>query len=87
MRGDVPDMSAVLAPGQKAGELVDMLFNTASYLLTAGPVIADGHTIDGPGGRWRAKLVKESETPPPREVLVFSPDTGKRGFFGRLFGR
>jgi hypothetical protein len=87
LRADVPDLAAVLAPQQNAGEIVDMLFNTASYLLTAGPVIADGHTIDGPGGRWRAKLVKESETPPPREVLVFSPDAGKRGFFGRLFGR
>jgi hypothetical protein len=87
LRHDVPDLAALLAPPNRGGEVVEMLFNVATYLLESGAVIADGHTIDGPGGRWRAKLVKKSETPPPREVLTFSPDAGKRGFFGRLFGR
>jgi hypothetical protein len=88
LRDHIPDVSALLGPPNKGGEVVDMLYNIATYLISSGPVIADGHTIDGPGGRWRAKLVKESETPPPREVLTFSPDAaGKRGFFSRLFRR
>lgn len=47
------------------------LFNTANYLLQNGPVIKAGHTIDGPGGRWRATLQEMPLLPPLRRTLRF----------------
>jgi hypothetical protein len=47
------------------------LFNTANYLLRHGPVIKPGHTIDGPGGRWRATLHEKPLSPPSRRTLRF----------------
>ncbi len=47
------------------------LFNTAHYLLRNGPVIKPGHTIDGPGGRWRASAHETPLSPPLRRTLRF----------------
>ena len=47
------------------------LFNTAHYLLQKGPVIKTGHTIDGPGGRWRAAQQEKPLAPPSRRTLRF----------------
>ncbi len=47
------------------------LFNTANYLLQNGRVIKAGHTIDGPGGRWRATHQDTSLEPPLRATLRF----------------
>ena len=47
------------------------LFNTAHYLLQKGPVIRTGHTIDGPGGRWRATQQETSLALPARRTLRF----------------
>lgn len=47
------------------------LFNTANYLLRAGPVIKAGHTIDGPGGRWRATQQETPLSPPHRPTVRF----------------
>lgn len=45
------------------------LFNTAHYLLQRGPVIRTGHTIDGPGGRWRATQHENPLAPPRRRTV------------------
>lgn len=53
------------------------LLNVGLYLAENGDVIADGDTMDGPGGvRWRATRVDESSVGPPRSVLRWSPHDG-----------
>lgn len=47
------------------------LYSTALYLLQHGQVIRTGHTIDGPGGRWRASRHLHPLAPPPRPTLRF----------------
>jgi len=43
------------------------------YLLENGDVIEDGHTVEGPGGVWRARRAEESLVPAPRKTLRWSP--------------
>ena len=59
-----------LEPGALAG----LLYATASYLLEAGDVIADGHTISGPDGdeHWLCHH-EDSLVAPPRRVVDIDP--------------
>jgi hypothetical protein len=56
-------------------EVVNFLRNCAAYLMESGPVIKDGETADGPGGRWQAMHVEDSYLPTPREVLRWWPES------------
>ena len=51
-----------------------MLFNTALSLLEQGAVIADGHSVQGPGehDRWIAGR-KAAFSEPSREVINLDP--------------
>jgi hypothetical protein len=68
---DAADHEAFLPGNRYEFPKVDnFLRNAAHYLMTHGPVIKDGDTMDGPGGiRWQAKTYGNSFTDPPREVL------------------
>lgn len=59
-----------------AGEVMNFLRNTTSYVLDKGTVIKDGHTTDGPGGVWRAMELEEGLLPAPRPVLRWLPEDG-----------
>ena len=62
----------------EAGDVINFLRNTTLYVLQNGAVIKDGHTTDGPGGRWRAMEVEEALMPAPRPVLRWFPDDGSQ---------
>jgi hypothetical protein len=75
---DVPDHEVYL-PGKRYSfaEVDGFLRNAALYVLTNGPVIKDGDTMDGPGNvRWQGKTFADSFTEPPREVLRWFPVDG-----------
>jgi hypothetical protein len=56
-----------------ANDVDPFLRNVGHYLLTKGPVIEHGDTIDGPGGvRWRG-LHAEALLAPPRRVIRWFP--------------
>jgi hypothetical protein len=72
-----PDLEAAVPPGDRydLGEIDHHFRNLTLYLLEKGPVIADGDTIDGPGGvRWRARARKSGLINPPRATLRFFPE-------------
>jgi hypothetical protein len=56
------------------GEIDAFLRNVCLYLMEAGDVIKDGHTVDGPrGARWRARHIEEPLVSPPRPTLRLFP--------------
>jgi hypothetical protein len=61
---------ASIEPAHVAGFLRDLSLHVA----TRGDVFGDGHTVDGPGGRWRARQLEESLAPGPRRVVRFTRD-------------
>jgi hypothetical protein len=74
---DVDDHEACFRSDQyEAREVADFVRNTTLHVLRNGPVIKDGHTTDGPGGRWRAMEAEESLMPAPRAVLRWFPEDG-----------
>jgi hypothetical protein len=57
-----------------ANEVAPFLRNAANYLLSKGPVIKHGDTIDGPGGiRWRG-MHAAALLSPPRRVIRWFPN-------------
>ncbi|HJL15130.1 MAG TPA: DUF4261 domain-containing protein [Sandaracinaceae bacterium LLY-WYZ-13_1] len=54
-------------------EVAPFLRNVSLYLHDRGPVVEDGHTIEGPGGVWRAHACEESLAPAPRPTLRWVP--------------
>jgi Domain of unknown function (DUF4261) len=71
---DVIDLEACF-PGDRIqpNEVAAFLRNLGNYLLTKGPVIKHGDTIDGPGAvRWRG-LHAEALLSPPRRVIRWFP--------------
>ena len=62
--------------GLDPGAVARMLYNTAWYVFREGDVIADGHTVEGPGLRRTAKWRCQHESSllgPPRGVLDLNP--------------
>jgi Domain of unknown function (DUF4261) len=77
---DTPDHEACYQSDVYAtAEVENFLRNASAYLVQRGPIIGDGHTMDGPAGiRWQAFIVDEGLLVPPREVLRWFPqDQGK----------
>lgn len=76
----LPDLEACFPKGKVAEEqIAAFLRNISLYLLTAGEVIRNGDTIDGPGGiQWRAFHVPDPLSDPPRRVLRWFPQDGSK---------
>jgi hypothetical protein len=55
-------------------EVARFLRNLSMYSVTRRPRFADAHTIDGPGGLWRVRQVKDGAVSPPRPVLRWARD-------------
>lgn len=72
---DAIDHEACFKTGRYEPREVDQfLRNVATYVWEKGPIIKDGETADGPGGRrWRARLGRDSVGPPRRPVLRWFP--------------
>jgi len=72
---DLPDMEAVLPPGQEdLGRVDGFLRDATEYLRSSGATIKDGDTMDGPdGARWRGYHFEEGISDPPRSVLRWFP--------------
>jgi len=77
---DQRDSEACFPGGRyEPGEVSHFLLNVGLYLAEHGDVIADGDTMDGPGGvPWRATRVDECRAEPPRAVLRWLPLDGTR---------
>lgn len=60
---DLPEVAAEFKEGSVALETVDgFLRDVLAYLVVAGDVIEDGHTVDGPEGDWQARIDKAGLT-------------------------
>jgi hypothetical protein len=60
-------------------EIDRFLRNASLYLLKNGPVIKDNDTMDGPGNvRWQARSFDQGIIDPPRRVLRFVPQDGRK---------
>lgn len=70
---DRDDLEVVAPDAIDPNEVAGFLRSLADYLTRQGPVIRDGHTVDGPGGRWRAGGT-DAAADPPRRVLRLVPD-------------
>lgn len=75
---DLPDLEAVFKQSEKdPNEVAALLRNITSYLLEQGPVIQDGHTVDGPdGAAWGVHAFRDALSSPPRDVLCLVPTEG-----------
>ncbi|MCA8916665.1 MAG: DUF4261 domain-containing protein [Planctomycetes bacterium] len=75
---DLPDLEAVFKPADKEpNDVAALLRNITGYLIENGPVIEDGHTVDGPtGDTWGVHAFSDSLSGPPRDVLCFVPTEG-----------
>ncbi|MEW6284515.1 MAG: DUF4261 domain-containing protein, partial [Candidatus Eremiobacterota bacterium] len=75
---DLPDLE-VAFPWRAfdPNDMAPMLVNVGFYLISSGPVVKEGHTMDGPRGiKFRVKEFEESLMAPPRRTLRFCPDDG-----------
>lgn len=70
---DRTELEACFPASVQPGEVATFLKRIALYLAGAGDVIAEGHTVDGPGGSWRATHREESIAAPPRDVVRLTP--------------
>lgn len=67
---DAPDHEACFSTrSHVAGDVALMLRNLAWYLVSQGPAVTHGDTLDGPGGRWRCLHAQQPLTDPPRPTL------------------
>jgi len=75
---DAIDHEVCFRKGERnLNEIVSFLRNGALYTFQKGPVIETGHTMDGPGGRWKALVCRESLCPGPRcTIRWFGPGEG-----------
>jgi hypothetical protein len=74
----VRDHEACFASGRyRAGDIEAFLRNVSIHVLRRGDVIADGDTVNGPGGvAWRAYRLQSGLGPPLRPVLRWFPEDG-----------
>lgn len=73
----VPDLEVLCDSGRHDENTVARFLRTVSlYQLQRGDVLADGDTLDGPGGKWQVGRVDESQVAPPRPVVRLTPTEG-----------
>lgn len=70
---DLPDLEACFPASIDPRDAARLLRNLSLYYLERGDVIQQGHTIDGPGGRWRAHRRNGGLSDPPRDIVRFLP--------------
>ena len=74
----VTDIEAFFQPARyQPLQVANWLANVASYLYDNGPIIEEGQTVTGPGGKnWQAYRFESSVQYPPRPVLCLRPLDG-----------
>lgn len=66
----VPDIEALFDANRYSENTVARFVrNMSLYQLQRGDVLVDGHTVEGPGGRWQVQRLDESRASPPRPVV------------------
>jgi hypothetical protein len=70
----LPDAEVAVAKAIDPNQAASFLRNVSLHHLKKRGPIPDGHTTDGPGGRYRVHHRKESLGPPPRHVARFAPE-------------
>lgn len=66
----VTDQEACFRPTDvDPNDVAPFLRELTLYLLERGAIIDDGHTVDGPGGAWRAAKHERSLAPAPRGTV------------------
>lgn len=75
---ELEDLEAVFPPSRfSPDQMANFLTNTSLYIAEHGSIIADGNTIDGPGGMlFRCKKFGEAFVTPPRPTLRFRAEDG-----------
>jgi hypothetical protein len=69
-RFDLPDLEVPFANDAiDENDVARFVRNVCLYHFDRGEPIGDGETIDGPGGRYRARTVEHGAAPPPRSPL------------------
>jgi len=69
----LPDAELALAPEIDPNHGAAFLRNLSLHHIRRGAAIPDGHTTDGPGGRYAIHHRETSLSPPPREVVRVVP--------------
>lgn len=70
MQLDLPDFEACFVEGSLEPEEVGgFLGSLVDYQVTSTTKIEAGHTVEGPGGSWRAQAHDDSLVEPPRRTL------------------
>lgn len=70
----LPDLEILFTNAVEPSMAARFLRNVQLYVLKNGPVIDDGHSIDGPEGKLRAKKQEHGLVEPPRAVVRFTPE-------------
>jgi hypothetical protein len=74
---EIPDQEACFSEAYDPNEVAAWLRDLALYMIRNGAIIKAGDSTDGPAGKvWRAKVIGESLTEPPRQVIRWFPDDG-----------
>jgi hypothetical protein len=67
---DIPDQEVAFPRGQFSPQDADYFIRNATlYIIKNGMVIKDGDTMSGPGGNWRATILENGFSSPPRQVI------------------
>jgi hypothetical protein len=69
----LPDLEIVFTNAVEPSKAVHFLRNVQLYVLKNGPVIEEGHTIDGPEGQLRASERENGLVEPPRPIIRLAP--------------
>ncbi|MBN8614752.1 MAG: DUF4261 domain-containing protein [Deltaproteobacteria bacterium] len=69
---DRTDLEVCFDRTVQPAEIASFLRNLSLYVANRGDVFEDGHTIDGPGGRWVARHIEKSLALAPRPVVRFT---------------
>lgn len=69
---DRTDLEVCFDRATNPDHIARLLRNVSLYVAEKGDVFQEGHTIDGPGGRWVARHIDESLAPAPRPVVRFT---------------
>jgi hypothetical protein len=70
----LPDLEIAFTKSVDPAKAADFLRNVQLYVLKNGPVIEEGHLVDGPEGKLRALKREQGLVEPPRPVIRFVPD-------------
>jgi hypothetical protein len=68
-RAAIPDVELLLAPSIDPTHGAGFILDVSQYHFVRGAAIAEGHTIDGPGGRYHAEHGRNAVAPPARPVV------------------